>query len=411
VQFEQTWRTLNNWSPETRTAEAIAIPYSTLTSRSERRRGSFVLTQLRQRRLTHALVLAMALGVVGTSTMAAPQTSGADAALNPDGTFRSLLPDGAIVSSVVPQTLPSSADHQRQIALNLAVPASEPQPAKPAPDIKTYVVQDGDNPFDLSNKFGITDETLLAANGLGPDSVLQIGQRLLIPPVSGVVISTQPGDTPKAIADKWKIDLGKLISINRLATGVNSMLPGEPLVIPDALPPVQIWPQQGNSDDAAAAAAAADPKASLRTDQPAAPAAAPAPARTTNRAQPAAAPILPPVVTRPAVRRTGSNNFPWGQCTWWAANERPDIGSVVVGNASAWLYSARAAGLPTGTVPRVGAVVVYQPGAQGAAWTGHVAYVTSVNGNSFTISEMNFPIWGGVTTRTSWAGPGVGFIY
>jgi len=121
----------------------------------------------------------------------------------------------------------------------------------------------------------------------------------------------------------------------------------------------------------------------------------------------------PPPNTRPAIHPISSNYFPWGQCTYWAAQERPDIGSRVIGNAASWIYSARAAGLATGSVPRVGAVVVYQPGAQGAAWTGHVAYVTSVAGDGvhFTISEMNFPYWGRVTSRASWAGGGVGFIY
>ncbi|HLY63888.1 MAG TPA: CHAP domain-containing protein, partial [Chloroflexota bacterium] len=121
----------------------------------------------------------------------------------------------------------------------------------------------------------------------------------------------------------------------------------------------------------------------------------------------------PLVNTRPASHPISSNYFPWGQCTYWAAQERPDIGSRVIGNAASWIYSARAAGLATGSVPRVGAVVVYQPGAQGAAWTGHVAYVTSVAGDGvhFTISEMNFPYWGRVTSRASWAGGGVGFIY
>jgi surface antigen len=287
----------------------------------------------------------------------------------------------------------------------MAVPAAEPVPSKPSPNLQTYVVEDGDNPFDISNKFSITDETLLSANGLGPDSVLQIGQRLLIPPVSGVVVSTQPGDTPKAIADQWKIDLARLISVNNLAAGVNALLPGEPLVIPGAMPSVQIWPLQGDDDSTAST----DPQALVKTAQPATQAAAPA--RQSQAKAPA--PILPPVATRPAVRRSGPNNFPWGQCTWWAANERPDIGSAVIGNAASWLYSARAAGLATGTVPRVGAVVVYQPGAQGAAWTGHVAYVTSVSPDRvhFTISEMNFPIWGGVTNRTSSTGWGVGFIY
>ena len=90
-----------------------------------------------------------------------------------------------------------------------------------------------------------------------------------------------------------------------------------------------------------------------------------------------------------------------------------DIGGRVTGNAASWLYSARAAGLPTGSVPRVGAVVVYQPGVQGADWPGHVAYVTSVAGDGvhFTVSQMNFPIWGAVTYRGSWTGRGVGFIY
>jgi hypothetical protein len=39
--------------------------------------------------------------------------------------------------------------------------------------------------------------------------------------------------------------------------------------------------------------------------------------------------------------------------------------------------------------------------------------VTSVAGDGvhFTISEMNFPYWGAVTRRSSWSGPGVGFIY
>ena len=74
---------------------------------------------------------------------------------------------------------------------------------------------------------------------------------------------------------------------------------------------------------------------------------------------------------------------------------------------------ARNAGLATGYQPKAGAIVVYQPGAQGAGWVGHVAYVTSVSadGYHFTVTEMNFPWLGVVTSRSSVAGPGVGFIY
>lgn len=397
VQFEQTWRTLNGWTSESQTADAIAVSYGQIVHRSARRRIGVVLTRARQRHLTHALMLLMAMGVVVGSTVSAPLPGGSPELATGEGA--SLRPEGAIVSSVLPRTLPSVTDQQKQVSLQLAVAAPEPQPAKPAPELKQYVVDDGDNPFDIANKFRISDETLLAANGLGADSVLQIGQRLLIPPVSGVVVSTQPGDTPKAIADQWKIDLTRLVSINHLAVGLNALLPGEPLVIPDALPPVSIYPV--STDDET------DPKAALKTDAPAV-----STARSTSQSR-QTAPILPPVATRSAVRRSGPNNFPWGQCTYWAAQERPDIGSNVIGNASSWLYSARASGLPTGTMPRVGAIVVYQPGADGAAWTGHVAYVTSVAGDGahFTVSEMNFPYWGRVTYRSSRTGWGVGFIY
>jgi LysM repeat protein len=228
------------------------------------------------------------------------------------------------------------------------------------------------------------------------ESVLQIGQHILIPPVTGVMVTTQPGDTVGALADQWKIDPAKLISANQLPANTQALVAGEPLVIPDAQPAVQIYP-----DPTVASPAPVVVKPLLNAASP--------------NAAPAARKVVapPPPITKPAVLAPAHslNWFPYGQCTWWAANQRPDIGSRVVGNAAAWAYSARAAGLATGTVPRVGAIVVYQPGAQGAGWVGHVAYVTSVSGSSFTISEMNFNAWGRVDTRNSWAGPGVSFIY
>ena len=107
------------------------------------------------------------------------------------------------------------------------------------------------------------------------------------------------------------------------------------------------------------------------------------------------------------------NHFYSGQCTWWAAHVRPDIGARVWGNAAGWLGSARAAGLPTGIKPEPGAIVVYQPGVQGAWGAGHVAHVISVSpdGYHFVVDEMDYPRAGVVTRRLSHAGWGVGFIY
>ncbi|HEX6513431.1 MAG TPA: CHAP domain-containing protein [Chloroflexota bacterium] len=107
------------------------------------------------------------------------------------------------------------------------------------------------------------------------------------------------------------------------------------------------------------------------------------------------------------------NRFYWGQCTWWAANVRPDIGARVWGSAYNWNWSAQAAGLKTGTLPAKDAIAVYQPGVQGAWGAGHVAHVLSVSpdGYHFTVDEMNYPIPGVVTQRVSHIGSGVTFIY
>ena len=106
------------------------------------------------------------------------------------------------------------------------------------------------------------------------------------------------------------------------------------------------------------------------------------------------------------------NPFPYGQCTWWAINMRPDLAGSVWGNAWHWIYEAEWSGVNEGYYPERGAIVVFQPGVEGAGWYGHVAYVTSVGYNGwFQVSEMNFFGWGEVNYRWVHTGWGVAFIY
>ncbi|HLQ33475.1 MAG TPA: CHAP domain-containing protein [Chloroflexota bacterium] len=120
-----------------------------------------------------------------------------------------------------------------------------------------------------------------------------------------------------------------------------------------------------------------------------------------------------PLQTGVAMAAAPVNHFYWGQCTWWAAHTRSDIGAVVFGNAANWTRSAQAAGLKTGDAPAPDAIVVYQPGVQGAWGTGHVGHVNAVDpdGYHFRVDEMNYPWAGVMTQRVSHAGPGVTFIY
>jgi surface antigen len=130
---------------------------------------------------------------------------------------------------------------------------------------------------------------------------------------------------------------------------------------------------------------------------------------------PAWVPNGPVTAERQAVHTTSANTYPYGQCTWGAkALSGENLNHL--GNARDWLANAVARGLPTGSTPRVGATVVYQPGVQGASGLGHVAHVVALlSGGRFVVEEMNYYGFGGgfgkFSYRTSWTGWGVGFIY
>lgn len=112
-------------------------------------------------------------------------------------------------------------------------------------------------------------------------------------------------------------------------------------------------------------------------------------------------------VTTDIQPRNGSNTYFYGFCTWYAAERRADVPNNW-GNAGRWLSSAKASGWPTGSEPKPGAVLVTNE-----SWVGHVAYVESVDGDNFTVSEMNLRGWARVSTRTlSKNDPAIkGFIY
>lgn len=118
---------------------------------------------------------------------------------------------------------------------------------------------------------------------------------------------------------------------------------------------------------------------------------------------------------------TPDTRYPWGQCTWWAATRRSDIGKPIPGwgNAATWAGSAASAGYTVDGSPSAGSVIVFQPGVLGAsADYGHVAMVEEVRGDgSILISESNALGLGVVSTREisasqlAAAGNGVRYIH
>jgi surface antigen len=106
----------------------------------------------------------------------------------------------------------------------------------------------------------------------------------------------------------------------------------------------------------------------------------------------------------------------FGTCTWYAQYRRMDERLLSLGNAWQWAFNAPRHGPPTGSMPRVGATVVFQPGVQGASSLGHAGHVEAVYANGWFLESAMSTYWnGGGWGRVSFvyahAGPGVSFIY
>jgi len=104
---------------------------------------------------------------------------------------------------------------------------------------------------------------------------------------------------------------------------------------------------------------------------------------------PAASDPLPP----------GASDLSWprGQCTWYVAQHRHVTWR---GDAADWLSNAAAEGMPTGSTPSVGAIVVYKRGWPYDAADGHVALVIAVTAQTYGVAEMNYLALGQIDVRT-----------
>lgn len=98
------------------------------------------------------------------------------------------------------------------------------------------------------------------------------------------------------------------------------------------------------------------------------------------------------------------NPFPYGSCTWWAAQRYHQMTGVYVPwqtQADAWQWTSRAQQFhwKVSTRPAKGAIIDLQPWVQGAYGFGHVAVVEQVLTNGHVIaSNMS---WGASPLRVT----------
>ncbi len=112
-------------------------------------------------------------------------------------------------------------------------------------EIIEYQVETGDTLSGVSQKFGISIDSIRWANDLASINAIKPGQILKIPPTNGVIHKVKKGDTVYSVAKYYSIDPQGIVDYP-FNTFINdetfALAVGQVLIVPDGtMPKVELW--------------------------------------------------------------------------------------------------------------------------------------------------------------------------
>jgi murein DD-endopeptidase MepM/ murein hydrolase activator NlpD len=125
------------------------------------------------------------------------------------------------------------------ITLTLLLGSFHPTSAQeqPQPDGPVYIVQEGDNLWEIALRFGVSLSDLQSANNLGADQPISVGMKLIIPGfenlgISGVLTTSTVGygENLDSLSRRSGVPVEVLARLNRLVSP-NEIYAGMPLVL------------------------------------------------------------------------------------------------------------------------------------------------------------------------------------
>ncbi len=99
-------------------------------------------------------------------------------------------------------------------------------------DFAVHTVESGETLSVIAERYGISTETIMWENNIVNANSLRTGQKLLIPPVTGVSYVVQNGDTLSKVSEKYKISSESIIAQNNLES--ESLVKGQRIFLPGA---------------------------------------------------------------------------------------------------------------------------------------------------------------------------------
>ncbi|MFH1601452.1 MAG: M23 family metallopeptidase [Candidatus Shapirobacteria bacterium] len=107
-------------------------------------------------------------------------------------------------------------------------------------EVVEYVVKLGDTISSIAQKYDISVDTVLWANNLTSSAKIKEGQRLNIPPVTGIIHEVKRGETVYSLAEKYQISAQNIVNypFNSFSNDETFALrTGQTLIIPDGVMP------------------------------------------------------------------------------------------------------------------------------------------------------------------------------
>lgn len=245
-------------------------------------------------------------------------------------------------------------------------------------EIIDYEIQPGDSLSLIAQKFWVSNNSILWANNFDAKKILHPGQKIKIPPVSGLIHQVKSGDTLWAIASKYKVNQDKIIEQNGLTWASASIEAGQMLIIPGAIkeipkPIIAKTPKKTSSTKRANTQAQGG----------------------YSFAQWGTSEFVDTDGSYQLVKRAPQWTFYWGNCTWYVAQYKNVNWS---GNAKDWLRNAKWKGHSTGSNPGLWAIVVFHGKWYNPVY-GHVWIVVDVTSTDIIVKDMNYRRLNEVTVR------------
>jgi len=100
-----------------------------------------------------------------------------------------------------------------------------------------YIVEAGDSLSSIAYQFGVSVATIMWENKLGLRSVLGLGDKLIIPPITGVTHIVKKGDNLKKIATLYGAKQEDIVGFNHLKEDGTDLKIGEKIMIPGGVKP------------------------------------------------------------------------------------------------------------------------------------------------------------------------------